>query len=295
MITNQQRSRLISGVLAGLLLLALGTSIYFFSDAKASKALTDRVRLQQDSVLAVKQLLDKEIFQLHIDLDSAKGKNARLDQQIAANEKQLREKSILIDKLLAENATVKTLQHQLKDIRQQRETMNKQLQELLAENGRLSSENTRLQNSVSQLERDKNELQEQLNKVSIAATKAGNFRVEMQRDNTKVTAKHRRTSQVSVSFDLPSNLTATSADLPLYLVVLDPGGKAVKSKTTKTIVLKDGQSITPIVMQSVDRSRNPQTITMNAKPDGKMSSKGIYRIQVYTDSGLIGSAQTRMN
>lgn len=294
--TIEKKARWIAGTLAGLLLLTFSASIHFYNTRENFKAEADRTRLAQDSVLAVKQLLEKELQEMRINLQSAKGRNAELDSKLAASESLIREKQQQIDKLLAANATVNTLRRQLQSLRLEKEAMNKKIQELVSENQRLQAENERLARNIAVLEKDNRELQDRLTAAAAAGQKAGNFRVEMVRKNTKVTAKAKRTKEIIVSFDLPAGMAAQPAgSSTLYLVVLDPKTKPVKNKTAEEIRLDDGELIIPIKSKAIDMSKNPQSVSIGVNLDGKVKTGGIYKVQVYTNAGLIGAAQIRMN
>lgn len=294
--TIEKKARWIAGVLTGLLLLAVISAGYYYNTGRNYKGEADKARLAQDSILAVKQLLDKEMQDMNTALENAKGRNAELDRKIAESELTLRDKQTQIDKLLAENGTVSSLRKQLKDIKAERVTMDKQIQDLLAENQQLQAQNGILTKNISQLEKDKLALQDKLNAADIANSKAGNFRIDMLRNSSKVTAKSKRTNEIGISFDLPANLSSeTSGNKEIYVVILDPQGKPIGNKTSKTVQLSDSRNITPAKTLNIDLSRNPQTINSNIKLDGKLRQKGIYKIQIYTEDGMIGASQVRMN
>lgn len=293
---TEKKAKWIAGTLTGLLLLALGTTFYYYHTGLNYKSEADQARLSQDSVLAIKQLIDKELFETRANLEDAKGKNAELDAKLSAADSVLLVREQKISQLIAANATVASLRKQLAEMRTQRATMDKQIQDLLAENQQLTADNSRLAKSISQLELEKIALQDRLNAADLAASKAGNFRVEMLRNSSKVTAKSKRTNEIGVSFDLPANLSAaTGGKRDIYLVLLDPKGKPVQSKTSKSVTLKDGRTIVPMQVQTIDLAENPQTVSMKADPGSKMKEKGIYQVQVFSEDGLLGAAQVRMN
>ncbi len=294
--TIEKKARWIAGTLTGLLLLAVISTAYYYNTGQNYKGEADKARLAQDSILAVKQLLDKEMQDMNAALENAKGRNAELDKKIAESELTLRDRQAQIDKLFAENGTVSSLRKQLKDIKAERVTMDKQIQVLLADNQQLQLQNGILIKNISQLENDKLALQDKLNAADLANAKAGNFRVDMLRTSSKVTAKSKRTNEIGISFDLPANLSSeTSGNKDIYIVILDPKGKPIGNKTNKTVQLGDSRTITPAKTLSIDLSRNPQTINSNIKLDGKLRQKGIYKIQIYSEDGMIGASQVRMN
>jgi hypothetical protein len=294
--TIEKKAKWIAGTLTGLLMLAMVSSVYLYNDGQGYKSDAERARLSQDSVLAVKQLLDKEIADMRIELADAKGKNAELDERLVQSETALTEKQTRIDKLLADNASVHSLRNQLKELKAERETMNLQIQNLLAENLSLQADNQSLRNSINLLEGEKLALQTKLNAANQSANRAGNFRVDMLRNNGKVTSKAKRTRDIRVSFDMPLNsANGTAGKTDTYLVIIDPQGKTVTDKKTKSVTLNNGTVISPLKTQSVDLSLSPQTVQMNVSLESKVKDNGIYKVQVYTLDGMIGSSQITMN
>jgi hypothetical protein len=294
--TIEKKARWIAGVLTGLLLLTITSTAFYYNSGQNYRSEADKARLSRDSVLAVKQLLDKEVQDMKIDLLNVKGHNEELDKKLSDSELALQEKQNLIDKLMAENATVFSLRKQLKALKADHATMEKQIQDLLAENQQLQSLNASLVQNVSRLEKDKLALQEQLNLADKLNSKAGNFRIDMLHNSNKVTAKSKRTNEIGISFDLPANLSDENpGNKEMYLVILDPQGKPVQNKSNKNFTLKNGNTVSAIKTQIVEWSKNPQTIKMNIKMENKIRSKGVYKIQVYTEDGMIGASQMRMN
>ncbi|CAN5913457.1 hypothetical protein BH11BAC7_BH11BAC7_08640 [soil metagenome] len=293
--TIEKKARWIAGGLTVLLVLAVSSTLFYYNSGQAYKSDADRARLAQDSILAVKQLLDKEMQDTRIELENSKGRNAELDIKLAESEAALHEKQMQIDKLLAENATVASLRKQLRDLKTERLSMEKQIQSLLAENHQLQEDNLRMSQNIGQLERDNMSLQDKLYAADVLNSRAGNFRVDMMRNSSKVTAKAKRTNEIGVSFELPSTISSATGSKEIYLVVLDPQGKPVANKSNKKITLKDGRTITAVKTQTADLSGTPQTISLNVKLDSKMKQKGIYKVQVFTEDGMLGATQMRMN
>lgn len=294
--TTEKKARWIAGTLTGLLLLAMLTGVYQYNRASDYKSETEAALLRQDSILAVKQMLDKEIADIRAELDNAKGRNTQLDQELLACENSLKEKQTEIDRLMAQNSTVQSLRNQLSQLKSERETMNLQIQTLLTENQNLSSETQRLRNNIVTLENEKLALQEQLKAADLSGNRASNFRVDMMRNNGKVTAKAKRTRDIKVSFDMPSNNSEqTDGTKDVYLVIIGPDGKAVRNDATTSVVLTSGTVIDPIKTKSVDMKNNPQTIVMDIDLDDKVKNGGVYKVQVYTMDGMIGSSQIKMN
>lgn len=294
--TTGKKTKWITGALAGLLLLATVSGIYFYNEEQHYKADAGRARLAQDSVLAVKQLLEKEIFDIRAELALVKVQHGTLGQKLADSERLLGEKQLQIDKLLAENATVTALRRQLKELRAEKEKLNRQIQELLAENLQIQGANEQLARKVELLEREKQELQGRLLDADRKGNRAANFRVEMMRNKKKVTAKAKRTNEINVSFDLPANLSGeTRGEKKMYLVVLDPKGNPVKDKSASVLTLENGQQIIPVSTKTISTSANPQRVVFRTELGQKVKSGGIYKIQVFAEDGLIGTSEVRMN
>lgn len=294
--TTEKKAKWVAGTLTGLLLLAMLAGVYQYNRGQDYKSEAETALLRQDSILAVKQMLDKELADMRIELGNAKGQNAELDEQLLAKERTLLEKQAEIDRLVAQNATVQSLRNQLAQLKSERETMNLQIQALLTENQALSADNQRLRNSIITLEGDKLALQEKLNAADRTGNRASNFRVDMMRNNGKVTAKAKRTRDIKVSFDMPmNNSDETTGSKEVYLVIVGPDGKAVRNDAATSVILTSGTVIDPIKTKKVEMKDNPQTVVMDVSLDSKVKSGGVYKVQVYTMDGMIGSSQIKMN
>lgn len=294
--TTEKKAKWIAGTVTGLFVLAMVSSVYFYNNGQSYRSQAESALLRQDSILSVKQLLDRELAEMRVQLEDAKGRNATLDQDIAAKENELRNKQEQIDKLVAQNATVQSLRNQLAQLKAEREQLNLRIQTLVTENQNLSADNQRLRNNVVALENEKAALQSKLNATDALANRAGNFRVDMLRKNDKVTSKAKRTHDIRVSFDLPANNSPeTGGTKEVYLVVIDPQGKPVKDKSSVGVALNSGAVITPLETKTIDLGHSPQTVVMDVELESKVKSKGIYKIQVYTVEGQIGSSQIMMN
>lgn len=294
--TTERKAKWIAGTLTALLALAITSGVYFYSNANSYRSEAERVRLSQDSLLAVKQLLDKEIADMRVDLEKSKGMNAAFDRQLREAETALNEKQLRIDKLAASNAGMNSLRNELTALRAERNALDLQVKSLTAENTSLRGENTRLGNTIALLQNEKTALENRLLAADHSANRAGNFKVDMLRSNGKVTARAKRTRTIKVSFDLPANnAVQTSGTRELYLVVLDPEGKSVSDKNSKSVTLENGAAINPVKTTTVDMSKNPQAVNMEVNLEEKTKTKGIYTVQVFMKDGIIGSSRVTMN
>jgi regulator of replication initiation timing len=294
--TTEKKAKWVAGAVTGLLLLAMASGVYFYNGQQAYKAKAEDAILKHDSILSVKQLLDREMADLRIELADAKGKSAELDQELIAKENELRSRQEQIDRLVAQNATVQSLRNQLAQLKSEREALNLRVYALISENENLAADNQRLRNSIVTLESEKTALQSKLEATDRSMSRAGNFRVDMLRNNGKVTAKAKRTRDIRVSFDMPVNTAAeTSGSKDVYLVVVDPQGQQLKNTASSATTLSNGMVIYPVSTKSVDLAGNPQTVVMDVSLDSKVKAKGIYKVQVFTSEGQIGAAQILMN
>lgn len=294
--TTEKKAKLFAGTVTGLLILALMGSLYFYNTGQTHKSDAAKAHMAHDSILALKHQLDQEIAGMRNELASAKGRNEDLDRKLAESTSELNMRQAEIDRLIAANANSNALRRQLTDLKAERESLNEKILALTTQNQNLSAENQRLLNSINVLENDKLALQNKLSATDFAANRAGNFRVDMRKNNGKVTSKAKRTRDVLISFDMPAN-AAPPGNLKnnLYVVLVAPDGIPVTNKSSKSVTLNNGNVITPIKTQGVDMSQNPQTVEIVLSLDDKIKSKGIYTVRVFTNEGLIGSSQITMN
>lgn len=271
-------------------LVFLGIVINTNSNLKTS---LNTEKLKQDSILSTKLLLDKEIIGLTMEVNSLKGKNAKLDSVLIQTSLKLNEKVVLITKLLKENGAVKKLKKELQQLRTTRDNLNKQLDEITSDYKNLSNENGKLKKQIESLEERLAIANAKENKPS-AGFIAQNFRIEFQRKNQdKVTVKSKRTKNIQIQFDLNS-AESKSGEQTLYIKILNPKGYVVNPNVVPVFIRNE--KITYTIQENIQLDGVKKRVILDVKPESKMKQKGIYKILVYhPGDGLIGSTEVKIN
>lgn len=272
-----------NGALAAIALL-LTSIITWLSVSNANlEKTTDTSRLRLDSVLASKLLLDQEIYELNTALSENKHKNAALDSTLLGMNAQLNEKTNLINGLSAENASVKRLKKELSELKALRRKFEKQIRELLAENARLKEENGLLAARLDGQVVPKPEL----------VVNTDNFRITLQRGNSKPTLRSRKVRHMSFSFDVKSNSKEAIAQ-NVYVLAKDAKGNIISAASPAEFVQVKDETISYSAKQKVEIGETPKKVTFTITPSAKIKAKGMIRLLVYSDNeGLIGSAEVQ--
>ena len=138
-------------------------------------------------------------------------------------------------------------------------------------------------------------MQGDIDNLTLANFKATAFQVELERKNSKVTAKSRRAKKVLVSFDLTNVPAKYQGVRPLYLVITDDKATPIKlDNPIQATVKVNGQDndIMAAEAKEVNLEAN-QRLSFSHNLTTKLA-KGYYRVIVYTDIGLLGASNFRM-
>ena|SRR6218665_3001873 len=281
MTTYQKSIR--NGTLILAALLSISIIGWLSVNNKDLEKMSDQARLRQDSILASKLLLDKEIYDLNLALSENKHKNASLDSTILGINGLLNEKIKIINGLNAENASVKRLKKELTDLKLLRQKFEKQIQELLAENAQLKEQNRLLTDKLASQVIPKPEI----------VVNTDNFRVTLQRGNSKPTLRSKKIRTLSFSFEVKSN-SKEALSQNVYIVAKDANGNIISEATPAEFVQIKDETISYSAKQKVEIGETAKKVTVTIKPSAKIKAKGIIKLMVYSENdGLIGSAEVQ--
>jgi hypothetical protein len=187
------------------------------------------------------------------------------------------------------------MRKEVEGMRKLKEQLEMEVANLKAANKTLADANALLEKNMGELVAENNALKDKLK--TAAVMRASNFRVEVMRKRAdKLTARAKRTHQVSVSFDLPESAMANLGKSKVYMVITGPDGKplAEANATKKTLYTADGikVEVTPSVTKEVDLGKG-QRLTIAYSPEDGMA-EGLYKVELYTDNLFLGNSQFRL-
>ena len=208
----------------------------------------------------------------------------------------------LKEDMQAKDGEMASLRAQISSLMGVKSQLESEITSLKTENANLKQENQKLVADLKISTEEKAELarlnatiQEEVANLTLDNFKANGFTVEVEKGNTKATAKSRLAKKVSVSFDLVGVPEKYQGVRDLYLVITDESGVPIKkTNPIATTVSLNGQTtdIMAISKQSIDIAES-QRLNFVHDLEEKLK-KGFYRASVYSNIGLLGSSSFRL-
>jgi hypothetical protein len=273
----------ISVLIAGILLLIL---YCFYITAQYSNAIVglEREQLQNESLLAEKLSVEKNLFKASRSLNVLKMSQADLSSRLAKKGARLREEVKLSESL---EQKIDTLHQRLIQFVNERSTSEKELNLLRSRNSDLLSRQMHLHDSLLLMSASMNRLkfkkqtkQMFIDKTIVTATK---------RMSKRLTIRAGRTKQLQVSVNIPQNLTG------LHFSLNGPDGfiDDEKSGRLSYSLINNSGIQTASLAKFVGPSKEDQTIEVTYIPTDKLK-QGIYEFSVFNDDGYVGSTSIRL-
>jgi chromosome segregation ATPase len=310
---TDSRKRAFTGILVGGLAVATAFGIYQAYRSSEISDERDRFTIQSDSLMTVKKNLEEEINGLTKDLSDERDENAELVNKTEYINGLLAEKEKVLTKL---NREAKSLRSQNKSKDEQMAILNNQiialndvkalmernLTDLQSNNANLISENTEWKAKYDELRTQSEELNKQIASLNkkvddiIYDSPADNFKVEVLKPNSKVTAKAKKANTLKVSFVVPEMVKTSTENLQtLYLSILDDKNVPIKGAEKEVSVMR-GEKLMPVAVhatQIVDYSKNPQSTTFMFDVKQKLTP-GTYKATVYSNSDYLGTVEFKV-
>ncbi|WP_338877060.1 hypothetical protein WBJ53_15500 [Spirosoma sp. SC4-14] len=281
--------------LAVLSLLLLGSSLYYWNKTSNLTKEKYRTELRADSLFSVKLTLERDIQQISNDLNAqltdAAVRNDKLEAQMESVQNRLQAKNKLLSSLrrqtIADNSR---LQQQLTQLEDVRNNLQSELVQLKAQNQQVLADNTGLKHTMASLADKTNVLNTELMATKALVT-VDNFRVDIRKPNSKLTAKARKAKQLQISFKLPSTWKTEGVE-PIYVSITDLKNNPVDGALhTETIHVSNSALQIPVhAVKTVDFSTNPQTVTIDYEPMHTVAA-GVYKVKLYTKNNYLGATE----
>jgi outer membrane murein-binding lipoprotein Lpp len=300
-------------IILGLLL--LGSLIWGISNNSKLSAANAQMSEEVDQLSLLRDKLTREVDSLGTAYEAAAADNAELQGQLA--EAQDQAKRALYDMRQAQksrrndNEVAYQMRLQIEDLIQTRATLERSITELKAENDQLRKDNVTLRRNLSEaktqaynfekkadnLETMTKSMEAEIERMTLGAFKATAIQVDMFRGNkgTKVTSDASKVRRMNVSFDLVDVPSEFLGVRPIYLVLADQSGTPVVSQNpVKAKVIVNGAEMDLIALEGRDVNvERTQRISFTHELDVKLAA-GFYRAQIFTDLGLLGSANVQL-
>lgn len=298
-LTEKETRAYAFGVTALLFLLLLSTG-YYWNRSTNLKDDNSQLKIKQDSLMVVKNRLDKDLAELTTQLESSNTQKSLLENNIEQLGASLTEKDKIINKYKKEVQNVTSLKKQIGELQSQRNQLQSQLDRINDTNQKLLNENNFLKQQMARILEENETLKNQPPTPESTTIKpllsAGSFRVEVLRKNNKLTVKSRRSRQIEISFDIPEDIDINGTQT-VYICIKNQNYIAIKDNDNKEIEvkLKSGKVVraTAQMTQKIDFNSLPKRVTIKYDVEDKLKS-GYYFVDVYTEEAYVGTVQFRL-
>lgn len=296
-------------------LLFLGSLFWGLSNNSKLTEANAQMSEEVDQLSLLRDKLTREVDSLGTAYEAAAADNVELQGQLA--EAQDQAKRALYDMRQAQksrrndNEVAYQMRVQIEDLIQTRATLERSISELKAENDQLRKDNVSLRRDLSEaktqaynfekkadnLETMTKSMEAEIERMTLGAFKATAIQVDLFRGNkgTKVTSDASRVKRMNVSFDLVDVPSEFLGVRPIYLVLTDQSGTPVVSQNpVRAKVIVNGAEMDLIALEGRDVNvERTQRISFTHELDVKLAA-GFYRAQIFTDLGLLGSANVQL-
>ncbi len=287
---QNSKERIVFGVITVLLLL-LGSGIYYFKTSALNDKLQNEIMLK-DAIATSKLLLEKELGLLRTQAAELRNENATINKKLVATESTLNQKLKEISKLNSDKEKLKRYQKEIVELKKIRVSLLQEIEALKKQNKVLSSENENLKLDNLKCKQKVDSLGKALNSCANVHV-ASNFRVELQRNKpTSLTTKMKRVKIVDVFFEYQGNPKSIGKQT-LYLVLKDTKGNVVNSLGSQQIA---GQNVSFSGIKEVSYSGSKVDVEISIDVNKQLKDAGIYTIQIYHETfGIIGQTEIKSN
>ncbi len=294
-----QNSKLFAGILALMLTASAIGGIYYWNKSGDLAEKNDREVLKADSLLSAKLDLERDKDRLSGELTSVNKDREAIQSKLVTTQKLLSQKNATLNKLRKESMhrqeDMAMLQQQITDLTSMKNNLQSEIERYSTEKNQWLSDRDKFNNATLAFEHQINDLNLQLNgMVPKSALTADNFRVDVLKNNHKVTAKAKKAQSILVSFTLPAALTGEGSQ-EIYLSLTDSGKNPMEGVLRHLTLGKEAlpKDIPIHAVQNADFGRNPQKIVFEFEPSETVK-EGVYKADIYTANAYLGSVEFRL-
>ncbi|MEM0992403.1 MAG: hypothetical protein AAGI49_05165 [Bacteroidota bacterium] len=300
-------------ILGSLLVLAVVCSILFLSKNNTLMDKTAKLEQTNMDLDEMKLGLEEQLTSLEGEYDTAIGKNGELQAEIETkvNEievlqtkiRQVRnqlnsseKKSTKMQERLAQLETLKdSLQTDVASLKGENQDLIAARDELTRTLEENDQQIASLNDQIVELTTTNEAMEERLFRTAPAGFKAGNFSVDVEQRNDKVTTKARKAKEIKVNFDLPYVPASKQGETELYLVVTDINGQPVNEIASSPVSVPTPEAnlqVAAVDINTVDLKES-QSVAMSFEPTERLKA-GEYSLMIYSDEGYLGSTGFRL-
>ena len=138
-------------------------------------------------------------------------------------------------------------------------------------------------------------MQEEVKKLTLNNFKASAFQVEVETPKSKLTVKSNKARRIVVNFDLTDVPDEYQGVRTIYMAITNDNGVPVPGSNISKNISVNGQTmpLNAVSGKEVNITSN-QRLSFSHNMEDKLKA-GFYRVAVYTDIGMLGSANFRLD
>lgn len=301
---------IIVAILAILLLLA---GIWGFSNNSAKNKLmveNETLSSELSDIRRLKDNLKTEVDSLQSAYNTLTEENESLQDSLVDSKSAVNNLSNSVRRLRIANKNLKSendtqtgnLRDQIQGLLNDKSSLEVSIQSLQAQNDSLRSVAGILEENLDKAKEENKGLanlnqtmQDELARLTLANFKASAFRVEVEKNKPKATAKSKRARRIRVSFDLTNVPDKYRGVRPLFLSITNEKGTPIKADNPiQAKVSVNGQSTDVIAVETKEVNIvDNQRLSFSHDLSERLKS-GYYRVVLYTDIGVLGASSFRL-
>lgn len=295
-------------LIAAVVILALaliGVGIWGFGQRNKNQQLSQE-NMDYSGEVSQLQILRDSLFQevttLESNYQNLSSENESLSGSLADTQKELSQKIQALNAAKSNSAKqANALRAEIQQLLSVKAELENSITRLQTENDSLKTRTGVLEQDLTLAEADKAALanlnrtmNDEVKKLTLANFKASAFQVELLQKNAKATAKSGRARQIQVNFDMTNVPEEYQGVRAIYLAITDERGTPIGGSSIAEKVVVNGQSmdLLAVAAKEVNLGAN-QRLSFTHDLEDKLQT-GFYRVAVYTDIGLLGSANFRL-
>lgn len=276
---TKTKLKILTGVIATLLLVSTAGNIYYWDRSHDLKREKERVE-QKANALLLGQSRDLNELRKQVDITIEEKKS------LALKAKDLNSLLTQVNNDIWALRTRKAAT--MEDLELIRSSSESRLWDLNNRAKGLTDTNQSLSRHNNQLRQDLDAVRDSLQAVANTLTADG-FRMIALKSNKKETAKAKKVEVLTVSFTVPAGLGIRGRE-EVYLSLTDAQGRAIKPEL-RTITLSTSEEKIQIhAAKSIDFSQLLESVTLTVY-DTENIKPGMYRASIYTRDKYLGSVE----
>lgn len=300
-------------IVAILVILLLLAGIWGFSNNSAKNKLmveNETLSSELSDIRRLKDNLKTEVDSLQSAYNTLTEENESLQDSLVDSKSAVNNLSNSVRRLRIANKNLKSendtqtgnLRDQIQGLLNDKSSLEVSIQTLQAQNDSLRSVAGILEENLDKAKEENKGLanlnqtmQDELSRLTLANFKASAFRVEVEKNKPKATAKSKRARRIRVSFDLTNVPDKYRGVRPLFLSITNEKGTPIKADNPiQAKVSVNGQSTDVIAVETKEVNIvDNQRLSFSHDLSERLKS-GYYRVVLYTDIGVLGASSFRL-